>query len=201
MPSSFHALLIAAFCAAAVPVSAGTTSWDNTSGSMGAYVPATGTFTESAASGYYKSKVNFTPSASNVSVVLGYTQGTGAGCSGSAAYLTLETRDQVTMPSYQGLNASSILTTLPNPKVSLENLSGNFRKEVARVTAASPIQATAYYVETTWVDDRGQFKSGAQGSIYATFGMAKASGSTYVNCVTSGTPQITNSHSGMPGLL
>ncbi len=201
MPSSFRALLIAAVCAVTIPVSAGTTSWDNTNGSMGAYVPATGTFTELVLSRYYKSRVNHTLSTGNVSSINGYIQGTGSGCSGSAAYLTLTMQDVVTMTSYQALNASSILTTLPNPKPSLENLSGNSRRETARLTAASPVQATSYYVETTWIDDRGQFKSNDQGSIYATFGMAKASGSTYVNCVTSGTPQITNSHSGMPGLL
>lgn len=201
MSRSFRALLITAACAVTIPVSAGTTSWDNTSGSMGAYVPVTGTFTESAPSGYYKSKVNFTLSAGNVSSINGYIQGTGSGCSGSAAYLTLTTEDVVRMTSYQALNASSILTTLPNPKPSLENLSGNARKETARLTAASAVQATSYYVETTWIDDRGQFKSNDQGYIYATFGMAKLSGTTYSDCVTSSQPQIMNSHSGMPGAL
>jgi hypothetical protein len=201
MSRSFRALFVSAIMAATMPVSAVTTSWDNTNGAMGAYVPATGTFTESVTSGYYKSRVNFTPSSSNVSVVLGYTQGTGSGCSGTPAYLTLTTEDVVSIPTYQGLDASSVLTTLPNPKVSLENLSGNFRKETSRVTGASTIQATAYYVETTWADGRGSIKSGDQGYIYATFGMAKLSGSTYVNCATSNQPQITNSHSGMAGVL
>lgn len=201
MSRSFHALVVAAACAVAMPVSAGTTSWDNTNGSMGTYVPATGTFTESVTSGHYKSRVNFTLSTGNVSAINGYIQGTGSGCSGSAAYLTLTTEDVITITTYQALNASSVLTTLPNPKPSLQNLSGNFRKETARLTAASSLSATSYYVETTWIDDRGQFKAGDQGSIYATFGMAKLSGSDYVNCVTSNTPQITNSHSGMPGQL
>lgn len=201
MSRSFRALFAAAAIIAALPASAGTTSWDNTSGSMGAYVPATGTFTESVTSGYYKSRVNFTPSSSNVSTVLSYTQGAGAGCSGSAAYLTLTTEDKLTLVSYQALNASSVLTTLPNPKVSLQSLSGNTRKEISRVTAESTIQATTYYVETTWGDDRGSFKSGDQGSIYATFGMARLSGGAYVNCATSSQPQITNAHSGMPGAL
>ena len=185
---------------------AGSTSWSNSTYSMGSYVPVKGTYAEGLMSStgsptgvVYISKVSFTLDSKNVSSIKDYNNKIGAGgtCKGYSSYLTLDVTsvDNGT----EKLDAYYVYSNLPNPKYDLENdnLFTPYREE-SETVALDTVTAKDYYMTTRWADYRAGASSDS-GKIQAQFGMSKKGISDYNTCVISNEVQIINSYGSSRG--
>lgn len=175
-------------------VIAGTNPWSYTNYDAGTFVPRTGDFAEGIVQEDYWTKVWFVLDSSNISSISNYNKGLGKGgsCSGKNAYLTLDVR--AVDNGSRRLDAYSIYTTIPNPKVDLESNGLNSKNDESEVVSLGGLKAGyGYYMRTYWDDSRSG-SSSHSGTIYARFAMSNKGFSDYNNCTNAAFDQVVDKY-------
>jgi len=171
-------------------------AWSYSSYSHGSYVPKEGSSTKVNYSDYFTTNVGFTLDRDNVTNILDYNNGgdnPGSDADNKNAYLTL---DQTAKPENTldlEIDASSIVSNLPDPKYDLEINYVGVDCDESEVVALGAVSAKSYYMRTAWNDYRDGGSSDG-GKILSQFAMSTKGLSDYNNVVQSDVVQDTTSY-------